>query len=693
MLDTSTAWAEAVTADARRTMIRAIVEIIDPDIVYGSVTSSGGASWSKAGQLTDHDTTVANYASLERNRWILDGSAYIMPDNYNPGGEVGFVSAVLAGDDGSFTPAQYVQMSFSGVSLLQACTINFPDTENDGLPVDLTVEIMQSGTAYHTESITGNTEPEIIVSGFSVPNADGIRVTVTKWSLPGRRMRVCEIVPGVIETWGNDDIISCVVTQEANMAGLAIPFGTCQLTFDNSDRRFNPRNKAGLFESLEERQGIVVALGIEMDGSVVYQPTGTFYQYALGWHTGDYDMSLTWSLVDIIGLLAQRQYIPPSTLPTTVSGWVASIVGQLGTGFGNRYAVDSSIASTALTVRVADDVASINCGQLLQDICMAAGAFCKADAATGKLAVLPAGNSGTEMTLGNLEEYPIMTANDDVAAIIFTLNDGANTQYTVSGTETSSGNTVSVSNPFIKTTAAALAAARHILTTYGGNRIETKGRGNPASEIGDVDSVEITPSDATAGRRIKQSFELVNGVLAGCSSTLLQADGFVLYEQSQKITVSGSWTVPSGVSSVRLVLVGHGADGTDGTDGTWRRAGEDGVNGDGGKVWTGTVSVTAGQSIAVTIGSVNTTFGSYSSANGTIYPTGYTDLNSGDVYGRSGVSAPLAGTGDGGAGGAGGWQGVRERNPEGGWYYNLMPGEGQPGAAGATGCCVIYWDR
>lgn len=137
-----------------------------------------------------------------------------------------------------------------------------------------------------------------------------------------------------------------------------------------------------------------------------------------------------------------------------------------------------------------------------------------------------------------------MRANDDVGALIFTLADGSDTQYVVSGTSAASANTVSIDNPFIKTTDQALRAARLILSTYGGNVLETVGRGNPSSEIGDVDTVWLDESQATTGRRQVQTFQFVNGVLQGCQSTILQADGSYLYEERAVITQSGTWMAP-----------------------------------------------------------------------------------------------------------------------------------------------------
>ena len=97
-----------------------------------------------------------------------------------------------------------------------------------------------------------------------------------------------------------------------------------------------------------------------------------------------------------------------------------------------------------------------------------------------------------------------------------------------------------------------------------------------------------------------------------------------------------------------------------------------------------------------------TTFGVYSSANGKVYSPSFTDLASGDAFGRTGVAVPISGTGDGGVGGKGGSAGVGYWEqlfwPDGrprGWDFvtTKQPGPGQPGQDGADGVCVIYWDK
>ena len=715
MIETSAKYKAAITGDSRRTLLRAYIEIIDPDITYEESTSSGSADWSKGDQLHDKENATDHlYATLERNRWLLDGSFDILPsDPSEATGQIGFVGNVLSGNDGVFENPPWVQINFANVDILQALSVYFPNAEMDGIAEEFTVEVLQGGKAYFSKDFVGNRNRIISLTGFTVYNPDAIKVTVTKWSLPGRRIRVPEILPGVYEEWDGDVIASFDVKQQATFSCLELPYGTCTLSMDNLDRRFEPRNKEGIFKSIEDRQGIDVSIGVVVDGVAEYQHVGVFYQYSGGWKTSDNNMTMTWNLVDIVGLLSQREFIPPGTLPTTLSGWIAALVAQLGDNFKSCYIVDEDYANVSVVANSKADVTGVTCGDILRWVCMASGTWPRADAETGYLAAEPFWSQGNKITLDNVVGYPTMRANNDIAAIIFTLADGNNTQYVVSGNSTASSNTKSVKNPFIHTEAQALTAARMILSVYGGNKLEATGRGDPSSEIGDVSTVELSESAATTGRLQLQTFTIQDGVLANCKSVLLQADGSFMFENREVITKSGTWTAPAGVSKLRVIIGNGGGAGTNGTDGTWDEAGVDGVDGVGGKVFATTININEKQSFEVTIGEggVNgfaggvTTFGAYSGESGKVFTPSYTDVASGDAFGRTGVVAPLAGTGDGGAMGKGGVKGNRhterysKTDEEGNVtisYKTVIdnyPGKGTDGKNGASGFVVVYWDK
>jgi hypothetical protein len=413
---------------------------------------------------------------------------------------------------------------------------------------------------------------------------------------------------------------------------------------------------------------------------------------------------MQWDLVDIIGLLANRTYIAPGTLPTTLSGWAQSLVGQLGANFESRYIIDPAYATKPL-VCDAGDVAGKTCGDVLRWICQATQTFPRADAETGYLCIEPLWSAGRNITLDNMGKYPTMKANNDIAKIIVKLNDTNKTTLTYGGNDTASSQTVSVENPFITTSTQAATLAKNILQFYGGNQLEVSDRGDPSAELGDIDRVQLDESQATSARRISQALGFSGGVMKDLAATLLQANGLTLYQSSMIITQSGTITLPA-KTTVHLILIGSGMNGTAGTDGTWEQAGTDGTDGIGGKVWAQDININSGATATVVIGTnggaTTLTVGgtTYSSANGQLF-NGFSDIFSGNVYGRDGVEAPAANSGDGGKGGAGGAKGNRRTesgtNSDGsGWSETVIdnyPGTGESGSAGASGCVIIYYDK
>lgn len=704
MIESTQAYKEAIVGTTRHIVLKVIVDITDPDIVYTDVNSSAEANVSKNEQIHDKVFTDPDrYATLELNRWVLDGGSNIYPAPVSS--NQGFIGGVLSNDQAQLN-SEYVEITFQNVDILQSCSLYFTNNLYDGYPVDFKVEIMQAGTSYFEKTFIGNTDTSVVIMGFTVYNPDAIRLTVTKWSLPYRRIRVIEMIPGIYEEWTEKDLSSFSVNQQGDVSCLSLPYGSCDMTIDNLDRVFEYRNKSGIFQSLEERQRIQTQIGVVLpDGTVEYKPVGTFYQYSEGWKTSKNSMLISWSLVDIIGLLANREYNPPDILPTTLDGWIKSIVSQLGVNFENQYAVDPNYGSIALTT-TKEAISDMTCGDLLLYLCMVTATWPRADAETGKLTVEPVWDAGNKITLDNMSEYPEISANQDIAAIFFTIN---GEKLVISGNSTSADTTSSIENPFITDSEKAYTAARVILYNYGGNKYSLVGRGDPSCEIGDVNTIWVDKSSAVVARVIQQEFSMTSGVLKNCKMTLIQPDGSFMYENRAVITESGQWTAPSGVSKLRVILVGGGAGGENGTDGTWTEAGIDGTDGQGGLVWADTININDAQLFNVTIGAGGaigqpgnpTVFGEYSSANGQNFDPNFTDIASGNAYGRDGVTLPIANSGDGGKGGKGGVKGnyhtETTQNPDGSSSSHTVidnyPGEGEPGVPGASGCIIVYWDK
>ena len=739
MLNKSAEYQAAIVGSPRRIELLTVIDISDPDLQYGAVTLDSEAPWSKPAELHDKILEApVRYATLEKNRWKLDGSFQIFPDDYQVSEHMGVANDRISGEDGSWPAGEpaTLNMAFSSVGILQALSLFFSTDPLDGVPSDFTVEVLVDGVAYYTKTVTGNSASEIFFEGFTVYTPDAIRLTVIRWSLPSRRLRMVDIVLGLCEQWGARMLASFSCVMQGDFSCLSLPYGTLDLTIDNQSRRFEPRSKDGLFQSIEERQGIEAYMGVRLaSGAIDRCKLGVFYQMGDGWKTGDNGLTISWALADIIGLLANRTFIPPDPLPTTLPGWIAALVNQLGENFAERFHVDPDYADVPITANDTADVTGKKCGDILRWACMAAGVWPRADQETGDLTAEPLWNQGNKVTLSNLTGYPVMSANKSLAALIFKLADEDGTEYVISGNATASEETVTIDNPFIHTKDEALAAARLILSCYGGNVIQITGRGDPSSEIGDVDTIWLDESQATTARRMMQTFSITDGVLQGCQTKLLQADGSYLFQEFAVIRESGKWKAPANVKNnqLRVVIGSGGQGGSRGHDGFVSGSGnipgqgitsgygEDGLDGQGGHVWYGVININPEQEFNVVLGAggaasdvagvpgemggvTTMTAGgvTYSSANGELYDVGYTDVANGQSFARTGVEAPLDGSGDGGKGGKGGdpgdgywkqqfWSDGRPK----GWDFIITkePGPGHPGVDGASGFVMITWDK
>lgn len=750
MIKTSEAFREAIVGSPRRIELFAVVDISDPDKVILPATTSGEAIWSRKDQLTNYELSSPDrMATLERGRWLGDGSFDLFPDGYKVQNEVGYAGDILSGSSGAFSaPFPWVQVNFSGVRILQAFSLYFSGDPLDGVPYHFKVEVWSNHQLYYTNEVEANTETEVQFKGFTVYDPTAVRLTVYSMSMPSRRVRMVEFVIGMFERWTGDNLASFTATLQGQFSCLSLPYGSVNLSMDNADRRFEPRRKDSIFQSIEERQGVELFIGCQTIEGLERVKIGVFYQAGDGWKTSSNELTMQWYLVDIIGLVSSRTFIVPDTLPTTLEGWLKAIVSQLGRAFENRYKVDPNYAKNPVTALNRNDVTNKKCGDILRWACQASATWPRADQTTGALCAEPLWNEGNKLTLDNLNTYPTMKANESLAALIFQLavpgeadEEGniptVQQEFVVSGNSTTSEKTVTIINPFLHTTDQALAAARLILAQHGGNLLEITGRGDPSSEIGDVDTVWLDESSATTARRMSQTFQFQSGVLQQCRSSLLQADGSYHWTEFVVIRESGIFTAPPGVHQLRIVLGRGGQGGGLGQDGQYKSAGTsnisfsgficeygaDGVDGQGGEIWYGVIDCNEEQQFQVTLGvggapgSVygqpgslggHTTFGVYSSENGQLYPNGYTDIANGQAFARTGVEVPLPGTGDGGKGGKGGdppegYLYTYTYTPIGAastvvntatkWQETKPPGPGHPGARGATGFAMVTWDK
>ena len=491
MIDHSAAAAAAIVARSRRITVRATFDLRDPDAVVSGAASSAQSPYSQIGQVYDEitDQTDFKLGTLEQNRIQLDGSWALPPDDPDEvkTEQLGWWGGVLSGADGTFaSPQPYIELSFSGMSILQAFTLWFSQNSYDGVPESFRVDVYSAATLAFSRIVEGNTDYHVLIEQFTVYDPTRIRITMLKWSRPYTYPRLTDLFFGLFEQWSGRDIYSVDVLTESTFTGLSLPYSTCDLEAYNKGHRFDPYAPNSLFLSIEERQAIPIDWGIYLpDGTIEWIPGGWYYQQSGGWEIKD--LTVRWSLVDIIGMLVDRNYSPPDILPTTLGGWIASIVACLGVNLAGRYIVDDEVKDLALTAAV-EDVTDLTCGEVLRFACQATAAWPHQDFATGFLRVSRRGyDTGANITGSNMPSWPKMQANEEIADITFKLDD--NQEVTFPGTNTASDKSLTVDNPFVHTTDDARRVVANVMSQYGGRKFTVRSRGNPASETGDIDTV------------------------------------------------------------------------------------------------------------------------------------------------------------------------------------------------------------
>ena len=705
MKQTSDRYKAAVIANPRRVTPFANMDFSDPDAQYGNLAGAEMLPFCSQYQLYDRKIyTEKSITSLEPRLALLDGSRELPKYGQKEAAEIGITLDVMCGRDCIFPTGAYIELPISGVQTLQAMTLAFADDPVEGWPVEYTVQLKIGDGVVWQKSITDGKPGVIKFDGFTVYDPTAVKIIFQRWSWPCRRARILEICLGIFEEWTGADMYEVDVIQQTDFTNLTIAYDTAKIVIRNDSRRFHPRAKDSIFDSIEARQPVKIVYGVCQPGDRPERvPVGVFYLKEKGWETAATDSSFEMNFVSIIGLLAARVPKMPETLPTKLSDWAELILGTIGDNFTMRYIIAPELAEVELSAS-AEDLQGMTCGDLLRYLCMAAGGFYSADPVTGNLCIsaIPQ-RQGTYIGLNQQFAYPVESQGEDYSDIVFKL--AVDELYTIGGNASTAEKSCKVDNPFIRTKAAADIAAKNILRQCGGSVFQIAGRGDPACEIGDIDTFEAI-GERVSARRYRQQLKISNGVMQLTPSWLIQTSWGVDFAARVEKTSSGSWTAPEGVTKIRLVLIGAGESGENGKNGKWSADGTPGAGGAGGLVWVGDVNVTPGGVYAVNVAadsSQSTRFGTaYSSAFGKRYTGGWGDIYTGKAYAAEGEKGKercthqtdgadaALGSGCGGQGGGGGRQGVRAWTGD-SWVYKRSPVDGGAGGAGGSGCVIIYY--
>ena len=111
------------------------------------------------------------------------------------------------------------------------------------------------------DSVVGNTLSRYI-SEMPVDGYKRAKITFTKTSQPFRRIRVSEVVFGIIQDFTDDNTSDLKLLYEISPSMENLPANELTVTIENTDRKYNMINPRGIYKYLQEGQGLNTEIAI-----------------------------------------------------------------------------------------------------------------------------------------------------------------------------------------------------------------------------------------------------------------------------------------------------------------------------------------------------------------------------------------------------------------------------------------------
>ena len=263
-----------------QSLLQVTFSVIEPDAAdSATVEASDTVDFADTRNVVYKSSTPYEYATLETNRFILDGSQVLLPES----GFVyqGFVSTGISDDSGAFTDTPYLAFSFSQSFAFVGLTLRFSDHLDGDRPSEVTVKASLSGKEKFSKSYTV-TGQQLVISD-AIPSMEGeyvdkITVYFNGTRIPNRRIRVIGMTFGVVLEFDNETINSADWKRSISLISTELPTESMSVSAIDMDKNFSPEKPQGIYAYLQERQPLNIRIGYELNnGSAEWIDAGAMY--------------------------------------------------------------------------------------------------------------------------------------------------------------------------------------------------------------------------------------------------------------------------------------------------------------------------------------------------------------------------------------------------------------------------------
>jgi hypothetical protein len=318
MIDTSTQYKELVYSRdyARHFVPRVLIKIIDTNARtlcnYTSASSSFVTDFSQL--INDVFTVSRSYGTLEDGQFNLGGGKYLMPDDQSLFGEVGYMSEEMSDANGHFATALEALICTYGTQVSTVGrTLYFDDTQ-DFVPKNFDLVYYRVGVEIARSQVRNNSL-YLYTDTLGVQRYDKMILLIYDTTLPYRRPRIVEDIPGVYLQYGKDNVVSMTFTQSVDIFNKEIVAGELDLNIENTSKILDILNPDGFEKYLQRRQPIEVYIDMVFpDNTTESIPIGKLL--LVDWKSNKGALAATFTARDAMDNLTLDEYIK-GTLPAT----------------------------------------------------------------------------------------------------------------------------------------------------------------------------------------------------------------------------------------------------------------------------------------------------------------------------------------------------------------------------------------
>lgn len=274
MLAVSAAWKQAIKEQFRyQGYLRVVLQVTPPGLQDEmQIDTADGESYSNPSTMNDSSTDAKAFATLEANRWLLNGKFDILEDEQSP-------------DDWWSTPPsdQYSKVlvfTFDKTYDIPGIFISW-DVVNETYPSHIRL------TGYGLE---GNELAVIDVTDissatgfieFPVDKALKVKLEILGWNVDNWRARITEVLFGLYAKYdsiNNGRLAQAEVYDYSSPLSDTLPVHTCDTKLKNQDQEFDPALMQGVAKYLARRQQVKYQWGFTTSRGVVeWAPEMLYY--------------------------------------------------------------------------------------------------------------------------------------------------------------------------------------------------------------------------------------------------------------------------------------------------------------------------------------------------------------------------------------------------------------------------------